>query len=254
LFKVLPYLAMWAAFTFLYTFMPNIKVHMQAAMIGGIFGGTLWQFSQWAYVNFQVGVSKYNAIYGTMAALPILMVWIYLSWTIVLLGLEVAYAWQNLRNLRQEALGGEANFATLELMSLAVVVLLADRFQLGKPPLEAQEIAEQLDMPPKLTRNILGKLVRLRILSEVTREGLEEICFQPGRAADATEVFSLLTQLQEDGAEYSDLKRTPEREVVSEVAERLRRAGIEELQGMTVKDLVEQLPPRHAAQKVSSEN
>jgi membrane protein len=254
LFKVLPYMAMWAAFTFLYTFMPNIKVHMQAAMIGGIFGGTLWQFSQWAYVNFQVGVSKYNAIYGTMAALPILMVWIYLSWTIVLLGLEVAYAWQNLRNLRQEALGGEANFATLELMSLAVVVLLADRFQLGKPPLEAQEIAEQLDMPPKLTRNILGKLVRLRILSEVTREGLEEICFQPGRAADATEVFSLLTQLQEDGAEYSDLKRTPEREVVSEVAERLRRAGIEELQGMTVKDLVEQLPPRHAAQKVSSEN
>jgi hypothetical protein len=88
----------------------------------------------------------------------------------------------------------------------------------------------------------------------VTREGLEEICFQPGRAADATEVFSLLTQLQEDGAEYSDLKRTPEREVVSEVAERLRRAGIEELQGMTVKDLVEQLPPRDAAQKVSSEN
>jgi membrane protein len=254
LFKVLPYMAMWAAFTFLYTFMPNIKVQLRAAMVGGIFGGTLWQLSQWAYVNFQVGVSKYNAIYGTMAALPILMVWIYLSWTIVLLGLEVAYAWQNLRNLRQEALGGEANFASLELMSLTVLVLLAERFQLGESPLEAQEIATQLDMPPKLTRNILGNLVRLRILSEVTLEGRDEICFQPGRATDATEVFTLLTQLQEDGADYSELKQTPEREVVSEVAERLRRAGIEELQGLTVKDLVEQLPERRSAQKDVSEN
>jgi membrane protein len=254
LFKVLPYMAMWAAFTFLYTFMPNIKVHLRAALVGGIFGGTLWQLTQWAYVNFQVGVSKYNAIYGTMAALPILMVWIYLSWVIVLLGLEVAYAWQNLRNLRQEALGGEANFASFELMSLTVVVLLAERFQRGEEPLEAQEIAAQLDMPPKLTRNILSNLVRLRILSEITLEGREEVCFQPGRAPDSTEVFSLLTQIEEDGADYSKLKRTPEREVVFGVAQRLQRAGIGELQGLTVKDLVDQLPDERPAQKDSSEN
>lgn len=254
LFKVLPYLAMWAAFTFLYIFMPNIKVNLRAALVGGIFGGTLWQLSQWAYVTFQVGVSKYNAIYGTMAALPILMVWIYLSWTIVLLGLEVAYAWQNLRNLRQEALGGEANFASLELMSLTVVVLLAERFQQGAEPLDAQEIAQRLDMPPKLTRNILGNLVRLRILSEVMLEGRDEVCFQPGRAADTTEVYALLSQLAEDGADYSQLKQTPERQVVFEVAEQLKQAGIDALQGLTVKDLVERLAGQAGGRKVSSEN
>ena len=125
LFKVLPYVAMWAAFAFLYTFMPNIKVNLRAAIVGGIFGGTLWQISQWGYVNFQIGVAKYNAIYGTMAALPILMVWIYVSWMIVLLGLEVTYAWQNLRNLRQEALSDGEGFASRQWLALTVVLRIA---------------------------------------------------------------------------------------------------------------------------------
>jgi membrane protein len=92
LFKVLPFVVMWAAFTGLYIFMPNTRVNFRAALVGGILGGTLWQLAQWVYVNFQVGVTRYNAIYGTLAALPIFMVWIYVSWLIVLFGLEVTYA------------------------------------------------------------------------------------------------------------------------------------------------------------------
>jgi len=92
MFEILPFMVMWLVFAGLYLFMPNVKVSPRAALIGGVFGGTLWQLSQWGYLNFQVGVARYNAIYGTMAALPILMVWIYLSWMIVLLGLEMTYA------------------------------------------------------------------------------------------------------------------------------------------------------------------
>jgi len=241
LFKVLPYIAMWAAFAFLYTYMPNIKVQLRAAVVGGIFGGTLWQISQWIYVNFQIGVAKYNAIYGTMAALPILMVWIYASWVIVLFGLEVAYAWQNLRNLRQEALGGDANFASREWMALTAALVVAERFQLGEPPQPAAEIAGALQLPVKLTRELLRDLVRLRILSEVTAGDDAELCYQPARALEALSVHGLLQTLIDNGEDFSQAPETPERRVTLAVAESLRQAGRKRLEGMTLRDLVLQL-------------
>jgi membrane protein len=132
LFKVLPFIAMWAAFTFLYIFMPNIKVDFRAALIGGIFGGTLWQLAQWSYLFFQVGVARYNAIYGTMAALPIFMVWIYVSWIIVLLGMEVSYAYQHLRHIRLEIRGETVNFASREMIALTILLQVAEAFNRGE--------------------------------------------------------------------------------------------------------------------------
>ncbi|MCW8859757.1 MAG: YihY/virulence factor BrkB family protein, partial [Deltaproteobacteria bacterium] len=107
LFKVAPFLFMWLTFTGLYVFMSNTRVEWRAAFIGGVVGGTLWQFAQVGYVHFQVGVGRYNAIYGTMAALPIFMVWLYLSWVIVLFGLGVCYAKQNLRTSGRDLRGSE---------------------------------------------------------------------------------------------------------------------------------------------------
>jgi len=246
LFKVLPYVAMWAAFAFLYTFMPNIKVHLRAAIVGGIFGGTLWQFSQWAYVNFQIGVAKYNAIYGTMAALPILMVWIYVSWMIVLLGLEVTYAWQNLRNLRQEALSDGEGFASRPWLALTVLLRIAERFREAGPPLTAAEISSDLQLPPRLTRRLLGELTGLRIVSEVVPEGDAEAGYQPGRALDAMPVFDLLEEIGSEGKAFSREQREPERQVVMEVAEQLDETGRAALQGVTLRDLVDRLQQRRA--------
>jgi membrane protein len=73
LFKIIPYLAMWALFTGLYLFMPNTRISPRAALLGGAFGGICWQLLQWGYITFQVGVTRNNAIYGTMAALPFLL-------------------------------------------------------------------------------------------------------------------------------------------------------------------------------------
>ncbi len=131
LFKILPFVAMWSAFTFLYIFMPNTRVQFRAALLGGIFGGTLWQVAQWGYVTFQVGVARYNAIYGTMAAVPIFMVWIYFSWVIVLLGLEVTYANQNLRTVRREIRSGDVNFISREQVALTIMLVIGEAFNRG---------------------------------------------------------------------------------------------------------------------------
>src|SRR5512136_3196428 len=80
LFRLAPYVTIWLALVFLYIFIPNTRVNFRSALFGGVLAGTIWQLAQWGYIHFQVGVAKYNAVYGTLSLLPLLMVWIYTSW------------------------------------------------------------------------------------------------------------------------------------------------------------------------------
>jgi membrane protein len=85
LLKLFPYTVIWVLFTFMYVFMPNTKVRLKSGLWGGIVAGTVYQIAQYAYIKFQIGVSGYGAIYGSFAALPLFLVWLQLSWLIVLL-------------------------------------------------------------------------------------------------------------------------------------------------------------------------
>jgi membrane protein len=91
LFRLVPYLSIWIALICLYQFIPNTRIRVRNSMIGGVIAGTAWQVAQWLSIHFQFGVSRYNAIYGTMALLPVFMIWIYTSWLIVLAGMEIVW-------------------------------------------------------------------------------------------------------------------------------------------------------------------
>ena len=93
--KLIPFIIIWLLFTFIYMVMPNTKVNFGAALFAGIVTGTAFQLLQWGYIHFQVGVSKYNAIYGSFAALPLFLVWLNWSWLIVLFGAEISFSAQN---------------------------------------------------------------------------------------------------------------------------------------------------------------
>jgi membrane protein len=91
LFRLVPYLSIWIALVCLYQFIPNTRVRLRNSVIGGMVAGIVWHIAQWMYIHFQFGVSRYNAIYGTLALLPVFMVWIYTSWLIVLGGMEIVW-------------------------------------------------------------------------------------------------------------------------------------------------------------------
>jgi membrane protein len=243
LFRLLPYLAMWAAFIFLYTFMPNVKVPFRAALVGGIFGGTLWQLAQWGYVTFQVGVSRYNAIYGTMAALPILMVWIYISWLIVLLGAEVAYAWQNQKIIRREIREKKINFLNQEMVALSIMMVVARTFLQGERPWDLHRISEALCLPPRLTRETLDELLRLSLLSEVRLSEDEDFAYQPASSPQQLRVHEILRALREDGVALNRLENIPEWRMVQELEERFDEAGRQALEEVTLQQLVARLQP-----------
>ncbi len=237
LFEVLPFMVMWLVFAGLYLFMPNVKVSPRAALIGGVFGGTLWQLSQWGYLNFQVGVARYNAIYGTMAALPILMVWLYLSWMIVLLGLEMTYATQNLSSIRQDIRGKRVNFASREFIALTVLLFVSRRFYLGRPALGQDALASRLDVPPRLLHTVLEELSRLGFVVATSLES-DGIGYQPAQALEKIRLVDVVRGLAVDGADYGPLRKSRERAVIAGVAKTLQMAKQEALADMTLRDLV----------------
>lgn len=240
LFEILPFMVMWLVFAGLYLFMPNVKVRPRAALIGGVFGGTLWQVSQWGYLTFQVGVARYNAIYGTLAALPILMVWIYLSWMIVLLGLEMTYATQNLRNIRQDLRGDRINFASIEFIALTILLYVGHRFYLGRPAPTHDALARRLEVPSRLLRHILNELVRLGFLV-ASAEDDKGTGYLPARALEKIDLHDVMRGLASDGSDYSHLRKTPEREVVADIAKIMDDAERRALDGLSLRDLVLQV-------------
>lgn len=99
LFRLTPYLSTWIALLCLYKFIPNTRISLRNALIGSLAAGTILQLAQSVYIRLQLGVSSYNAIYGTLALLPVFMIWIYTSWVIVLAGMEFIWHMQKETNL-----------------------------------------------------------------------------------------------------------------------------------------------------------
>ena len=91
LLHLIPYLSIWIALVCLYQFIPNVQIRIRHALAGGLIAVTACQLAQWAFIHFQLGVSRRNAIYGTLALLPVFMMWIYTCWIIVLAGMEITW-------------------------------------------------------------------------------------------------------------------------------------------------------------------
>src|SRR5207244_6839827 len=95
--QVAPFAVLWVAFSLMYGLMPNTQVRVKAALAGGVFAGTLWQVNSWLSTLYVSRVVTYNKIYGALGVIPVLLVGLYFSWLIVLLGAQVAYATQHIR-------------------------------------------------------------------------------------------------------------------------------------------------------------
>ena len=89
LLHLVPFFSTWAALAFLYYFIPNVRIRTRYAVIGSLTAALALQAAQWLFISLQFGVSRHNAIYGTLALLPFFMVWIHANWLIVLAGMEV---------------------------------------------------------------------------------------------------------------------------------------------------------------------
>jgi len=172
LLKGLSLVLVWMGFTFAYAFIPNTRVKLKAAVLGGVVAGTLWQVAQWAYINWQIGFTKYNAIYGSFAQLPLFLIWLYISWVLVLLGAEISFAAQRVHAYVRRGLSEGLSPLSRQKTALLALAHLAGRFQAGLPPETLAETGQALRLPEDVLDGVLGILAEAGLAVEIGDEEL----------------------------------------------------------------------------------
>ena len=191
--NLFPYVLVWLLFLAIYMIMPNRNVKFKSAMIAAIVAGSIYQVVSWAYIVFQVGVSKYNGIYGSFAALPLFLIWLQTSWTIVLLGAELSYVIQNIEELVLTFKKGKISPFQKLKFSIKVLKTLLNHSPDEKPYRTAMQISDETGISPDRIEDILFELEKNNLVVEVERE--TQIYFQSARDSKELNVVYVIETL-----------------------------------------------------------
>ena len=195
--KLTPYVSVWLLFTLLYMIMPNTKVKFKNALIAGIVGGTIFQFSEWGYINFQVGAVKYNTVYGSFAALPLFLVWLQISWLIVLFGAELSYF---IQTYDKHGVLNEAKKISTSLrrrLSLLIMKSILSNFKEEGDLLSVKEIKSNLKLPGNIVQEIIDDMKEAKMLSSIKENKV--IKYQPRIDPELLTVDYILKSLDDLG-------------------------------------------------------
>ncbi len=234
--KLLPFVVMWVLFTFIYRFMPNTDVKFRSALVGGIVAGTLYHLFQWAYIYFQIGVARYNAIYGSFAALPLFLIWLNWSWLIVLYGAEISFAHQNVKVFEFEKEWAKVSLHTKKLLALYVVQHIVKNFVAGQPPENETEVAARLKMPIRAVKELLDELVAAGVISEV-KNPKGGYGYQPGRNPETMTIASVLEAIEDHGEGTIPLEESDEVKKLSKALQGFRQLLRESPQNLKLMDI-----------------
>jgi len=237
LLELLPYGVIWVVFTFIYVFMPNTKVELKSALWGGILAGTIYQLVQLTYITFQIGVSNYGAIYGSFAALPLFLVWLQLSWLIVLLGAEISFAHQNVGTyeFEQDCLAASHSFK--RMIALMMTSLCVKHFLNAEKPLTAEAISRQLEVPIRLVRSVLAELTGARLLAEIRADGREDVAYQPACDTQRLTVAAVIERLDQQGVATVPIVETADVQNLRETLKRYREIVEQSSANLQLQDL-----------------
>ena len=168
----------------LYLLVPNTKVKPLSGFIGGFVAGTIYLIVQWLYIKFQIGISSYGAIYGSFAALPLLLVWLQWSWMIVLFGAEIAHGLEH-----HETYGFHPDFtkmgsAARKRLVVTVFFSIARAFSGSEEALTAAKISQRLEIPLGLVQQILSDLIEAGLVVRVEKLRSRMPAYQPARSTE----------------------------------------------------------------------
>jgi membrane protein len=166
LIKLLPYIIVCGAFTFIYMFIPNTKVHFKSALTGGVFAGFLWETAGWAFASFAVSSAKYAAIYSGFAILIMFMIWIYLNWLILLVGAQISFYHQYPYVL---SANNEMFFVSNRLrerLAFLIMYFIGANHYNNKPAWTIDALVQQLKLPLDPVHDIISVLQKNGLILE----------------------------------------------------------------------------------------
>jgi membrane protein len=200
--NLIPYALSWLGFALLYIIIPNTKVKPRNAILAGFIAGLGFQAFQFLYISGQLWVTRYNAIYGSFAAIPLFLLWLQLSWTIVLIGAEIAYAAQNVQNFYFEKETKNVSHRYRYFVSILIMNILCKRFEKEEGPMTMNEISSEYQIPARLTSWTLNRLLEMKLISETHTSTSKDLsAYQPAIDINKLTVGYIYKRMFEHGTE-----------------------------------------------------
>ena len=206
--RLIPYALTWSMFTALFIFIPNTKVKLSHAWLPGIIAGSAFQAFQYFYINSQIWVSSYNAIYGSFAAIPMFLLWTQISWTICLLGAEMCYISQNLASFNFGKETANISRRYHDFFCTIILSSICKRFAVGASSYTAEELSKEHKIPIRLTKKLLYELQDMKLILETNHdEKSDETGYTPAIDINVMTVGMLLDRLDSTGSEAFKIDR-----------------------------------------------
>jgi len=233
--KILPFLFVIAAFGFVYVLMPNTRVRLGSALVGGTVAGILWQTLGWGFAAFIAGSTRYTAIYAGFAIVIFSMIWLYLNWLIVLIGASIACYHQYPALLvtprREIHLSNRAK----EKIALLIATFIGRNYYTSAPAWSLEALARRIGVPVMSVEAVLAALQRAEYLTETADEPPH---YLPARSFETITVKDLLDTVraaeEESGMSAELLPREAE---VEGLLARLDEAASASLAGSSLREL-----------------
>jgi membrane protein len=227
-----------AIFLFLFMALPNTKVNYKYAITAAIISAIAFELLSWGYVRFQVGANRLNAIYGGFAALPLFLIWVQYNWYIVLFGAEISFAYQNVDHYELEEDIQNLSVRYKKVIALLIANLVTKRFYNREKSLTLAQISDKLDLPSRLTANIINEFVEAGIFVEVKTNDDKEIVYQPGITESKFTVKYLIDTLERKGVNTLPITDSSELQHINDLMQELDKSTDTELGHLNLKDIV----------------
>jgi membrane protein len=232
-----PYLLICMVFTLLIIIIPNTRVNFVSALVGGVVAGVLFQVLQYYYIHFMVGVSRYNAIYGSFAALPLFLFWMQSSWLIVMFGAELSFAVQNVNSFEFEADTKNVSIEYKRVVALLISNHVIKRFERGEDPITALDLSMTLLLPIRLVNEILFELTKSKVLIEVNIDDKDHIAYQPAMDISNLKVSTVLQMLEGCGSGNLHFQETNSMKKIQEIVDEFKVLMNKSEKNILLKDL-----------------
>lgn len=190
----------WLFFTAVYMLVPNVKVRFLNAFIAGVFAGTGFMILQWIFVTGQMYVAKYNAIFGSLSFIPLMLIWLQLVWVITLSGAVLCYSSQNIFEFDFKDDVERISLRYREKVIMAVAAIIVRRFAALQPPLTLNDIIVDYRLPARLVSGSIDALLEAGVIVRVVIDGKKEIFgYQPAVDIDSLTVSSVRDRIEAAG-------------------------------------------------------
>jgi len=235
--RFIPYFLVIVAFTFIYLLIPNTKVNFGSALVGGFIAGVLWESAGWVFASFVVTSAKYTAIYSVFASLIIFMIWLYVSWLILLVGCGITFYYQHPEHRHLHSRVIRLSNRIREKMAMAIMALAGNAYYHKQPPGSVQQTASQLGVSIDACERVVTALLdgKLLVATDNDPPGLV-----PAYAPEIMLLKDIVNVVRRSGeTDYFNLRSLGDSPKVHTIYEQLEDGVQNALNNLTLKDMIE---------------